>query len=208
MTTHRLPPVYLITDRKLAAPDLFTALESALKGGVRLIQLREKDLPPAELRKTAERTLSLARRYGAKLLLNGAPVMAAAVGADGVQLGVHSCSIAVARQLLGEHALIGYSAHSTQEVESAAEQGADFVTFSPIYYTPSKALYGPPQGLQALHDICQKALIPVYALGGINLARIDAVREAGAYGVALISAVFKAADVQQTAQRLLQRVSS
>jgi thiamine-phosphate pyrophosphorylase len=204
---HQLSPVYLITDRKIANPDLFDALESALKGGVRMIQLREKDLSTAELRKVAEKTLKLTRFYGAKLLLNGMPELAAEIGADGVQLGVNSCQIATARNILGDRALIGYSAHSTHEVEYAAEQGADFVTFSPIYYTASKAQYGPPQGLQALTDICQNASIPVYALGGINTERTSEVLNAGACGVALISAVFGATDVQKSVQDLLQKIS-
>lgn len=206
--TAQLPPVYLITDRKKATPDLFSALEAALKGGVRMIQLREKDLSPAELRTFAEKTLKLTRFYGAKLLMNGAPDLASEIGADGVQLGVNSCQISTARRILGEQAIIGYSAHSTHEVESAANQGANFVTFSPVYYTASKAQYGPPQGLQALRIICQKSPIPVYALGGINIDRTSDVLEAGAQGVALISALFGATDIQKTTQKLLRKISS
>ncbi len=203
-----LPPLYLITDRKIASPDLQHALESALKGGVRLMQLREKDLPPADLRQLAVNLLTLCRYYGARLLLNGSPELAAEIGADGVQLGVHSGTIAAARRLLGERALIGYSAHSTQEVETAAAQGADFATFSPVYYTASKAQYGPPQGLQALRDTCDKAALPIYALGGITADRVSDVICAGACGVALISAVLGAADTQKATQQLLQQLAA
>ena len=204
----QLPPVYLITDRKIANPDLFSALESALKGGVRMIQLREKDLSAPELRKVAQKTLQLTQFYGARLLLNGDPELAAEIGADGVQLGVHSRQITEARQILGEQALIGYSAHSTLEAQDAAEQGADFITFSPVYHTASKAQYGPPQGLQALSNICQKSPIPVYALGGINIDRVGEVIAAGACGVALISAVLGAAEVQLATQCFLQKIST
>lgn len=206
--TAPLPRLYLITDRKIAAPDLFSALESALKGGVRLVQLREKDLSPSELRNIAEKLLKLTRFYGAKLLLNGLPELAADIGADGVQLGVNSCQIIKARRILGAHALIGYSAHSTQEAECAANQSADFVTFSPVYYTTSKSQYGPPQGLPALRQICQKSPIPVFALGGVNIDRAAEVLDAGAYGVALISAVLGASAVQTSAQKLLQKIST
>ncbi len=204
----RLPPVYLITDRKLATPDLCSALEAALKGGVRMVQLREKDLSSTELRTIAGEILKLTRFYGAKLLMNGAPELAAEIGADGVQLGVNSCRISTARRILGEQAIIGYSAHSTHEVESAAHQGANFVTFSPVYYTASKAQYGPPQGLQALGNICQKSPIPVYALGGINIDRVKDVLAAGAQGIALISALFGASDIQKSTQKLLRKISS
>lgn len=208
MTLNKLPPVYLITDRKIANPDLLSALESALKGGVRMIQLREKDLNPIELRKFAGNILRLTRCYGAKLLLNGMPELAADIGADGVQLGIHSCNIAEARQILGERALIGYSAHSPYEVEDAAEQGADFATFSPVYYTASKAQYGPPQGVESLRDACRTSPLPVYALGGINADRVSEVLNAGACGVALISAVLAATDVQKSVQSLMQKIST
>ena len=201
-----LSPLYLITDRTLARPDLFGALEAALKGGVRMIQLREKDLAPAELRRFAEKALKLTRFYGAKLLLNDAPELAEQIGADGVQLGVNSCQISTARRILGDQAIIGYSAHSTHEVESATHQGANFVTFSPVYYTASKAQYGPPQGLKALGDICEKSVIPVYALGGINSERIGDVLNAGAHGIALISALFGANNVQKKTQQILLKM--
>jgi thiamine-phosphate pyrophosphorylase len=202
-----LPPVYLITDRKIATPDLICALEGALKGGLRMIQLREKDLPLPELKQLAEKTLKLTRFYGAKLLLNGRVDLAADIGADGVQLGIHSCGVDVARRILGERALIGYSAHSIHEIESASAQGADFVTFSPIYYTASKAQYGPPQGLQALRDICHTSPLPVYALGGINANRVGDVLDAGACGVAIISAVLGDTDTKKSVQRLLNEIS-
>ncbi len=210
--THRvsasLPSLYLITDRKLATPNLFGALESALQGGVRLIQLREKDLLQEELRQLAPKVLQLSRFYGARLLINGQPEIAAEIGADGVHLGVQSVSVARARQTLGQGALIGYSAHSASEIEQAAIQGADFATFSPIYHTPSKANYGPPQGLKALQDICRQAPLPVYALGGIGIAQVDEVLQAGASGIAVISAILQTRNPKKSAQDLLHKTSA
>ncbi len=203
-----LPSLYLITDRQLARPNLPSAVEAALRGGVRMVQLREKDLAATELKTLALNLRKLTRHFGARLLLNGNPELALEVGADGVQLGVGSCGIADARQLLGAGALIGYSAHSRQEVEKAAVLGADFVTFSPIFYTPSKARYGPPQGLDALRDLCRHAPLPVYALGGINAARLNSVLEAGACGAALISAIFAAPDPNRAVATLLRQVNS
>lgn len=204
----QLPPLYLITDRTIAIPDLLCALESALKGGVRMVQLREKDLSSSELKKIAEKALELTRFYGARLLLNGSPELAAAIGTDGVHLGIHSCQIPSARIILGERSLIGYSAHSLQEAESAAEQGADFITFSPIYHTASKAQYGQPQGLQSLVNICDNSPIPVYALGGITINRVSEVFNAGAYGVAVISAILAVTDIENTSKQLLHEISN
>ncbi len=204
----QLSPLYLITDRKITSPDLLCALESALQGGVRMVQLREKDLSSPELKKIAEKALKLTRFYGARLLLNGSPELAADIGADGVHLGIHSCQIPSARIILGEQSLISYSAHSLQEAESAAEQGADFITFSPIYQTASKAQYGQPQGLQSLANTCNKSPIPVYALGGITLNRVNEVLNAGAYGVALISAILAATDIENRSRLLLHKISN
>jgi thiamine-phosphate pyrophosphorylase len=201
-----LPPLYLITDRNIPGLVLIEALEAALKGGVKLVQLREKDLPPRELEKLARQALELTHRYDARLLLNDNPGLAAEIGADGVQLGVHSTDIASAREIVGVRALIGYSAHSCREVLSAAAQGADFVTFSPIYATASKAAYGPPQGLPALVEVCRKSLLPVYALGGIAAERISEVLHAGASGIALITAVLAAPDPQKAARQILQQI--
>lgn len=207
MSTVHLPKFYLITDRRITCLALLDVIEASLKAGVKLIQLREKDLSSSELRVLAAKVLKLTRVYGARLLLNGAIELAVDIKADGIQLGVHSESISNARRDLGRHALIGYSAHSVREVEDAAAQGADFATFGPVYFTASKAQYGPPQGLHALCGLCRKAPIPVYAIGGISADRINEVINAGAYGVALISAVMAAENPQKAAQSILHKIS-
>lgn len=208
LSTISLPPIYLITDRKLATPGLLVVLEAALKGGVRMIQLREKDLSLTELQQLAVKVLKLTRIYDARLLLNGSVELATEIGADGVHLGVKSCGIATAKSIMGKQAIIGYSAHNIQEIEAAAVAGANFATFSPIYATPSKAQYGPPQGIQTLRDVCREAPLPVYALGGIDAERISEVVDAGASGVAFISAIMGATDAQKTARHLLQEIST
>lgn len=199
-------PLYLITDRHQAVPDLPHALEQALRGGARLVQLRDKDLPPAERLQLAKELRQLTRRFDARLLINGAPDLAREIQADGVHLGVQTCSITEARNILGPSALIGYSAHSRDEVEMAQQQGADFATFSPIFPTPSKAQYGPPQGLDALRSLCDSSSLPIYALGGIEPERIPEVMAAGSSGVALISAVFAQQDPQFATQSILEKL--
>jgi thiamine-phosphate pyrophosphorylase len=137
--------VYLITDRRQApGEDIVKAVAGALDGGIRAVQLREKDLPGKDLYRLAGRMRNLTARYGARLLINDRVDVAMAVGADGVHLGGSSMPASVARKLLGEEALIGCSTHSESELRVAADQGADFATFGPVYPTASKAAYGPP----------------------------------------------------------------
>lgn len=183
--------LYLITDRHQVAPGhtLLSAIESALQGGIKAVQLREKDLSAAELLPLAQELRELTRRYDARLLLNDHIDLALAVQADGVHLGGHSQPTEIVRERIGTELLIGVSTHSNAGIISAAKQGADFVTFGPVYATPSKASFGPPQGLNALSEACRISPLPVFALGGISASRATEVRQTGASGIALISAI-------------------
>ena len=194
--------LYLITDRHQipAGQNLPAVIEEALRGGVRAVQLREKDLTVAELLPLARELRSLTRQYGARLLINDKIDVALAVGADGVHLGGHSRPTEFVRRSIGTKMLIGVSTHSSREIQVACKQGADFVTFGPVFATPSKAVYGAPQGLQALSDACMKSLLPVFALGGITPERAAAVRAAGAHGIALISAIIASASPKSAAE--------
>ena len=201
--------LYLITDRRSLAPgrDLLATVRSALLGGVRAVQLREKDLSAAELYPLARELRRLTREFSARLLINDRVDLALAVDADGVHLGSHSLPIAVARQLLGDQRLIGVSTHHHDEVNSAVAAGADFVTFGPVYPTPSKAAYGPPLGLEPLAAACAHAPLPVFALGGVSAARILELRAVGCSHVALIADIMSAADPTAAAQSLLKVLS-
>jgi thiamine-phosphate pyrophosphorylase len=194
----------LVSDRKQTqGRELLWVIEQALKGGVKAVQLREKDLEGRELYYLAEKARVLCGSYGAALFVNDRIDVALAVDADGVQIGKASIPVRTARELLGGAKLIGFSAHSLSEAQEARREGADFVLFGPVYFTPSKAEYGQPQGLAALAEVTQNVPAPVYAIGGINGNNITAVREAGAHGVALISAILKAADPRRAAAELL-----
>lgn len=201
--------VYLITDRhKAPGGDILRAVEGALDGGIAAVQLREKDLPGAELYRLAERMRSLTARYGARLLVNDRVDVALAVGADGVHLGTKALPASAARGILGAAALIGCSTHDMRELHEAEDQGADFVTFGPVFPTPSKAAYGEPVGVAALAEACRKATIPVFALGGIGARNTSQAITAGAYGIALISEIIAAADPRGAAAKLAARFGS
>lgn len=197
--------LYLITDRKQVAKGhtLLTAVESALKGGVKAVQLREKDLTDDELLPLALDLRKLTNCYKAKLLINDRVEVALSVKADGVHLGGHSLPTETVRQKVGSEMLIGVSTHSKEEIQQAASHGADFVTFGPVYPTPSKATYGPPQGVPALENACENSALPVFALGGITSARAKECLQAGARGVALISAIISSDDPEGAARSFL-----
>ncbi len=200
--------VYLITDRGQApGGDIARAVAGALDGGIRAVQLREKDLSGKELFRLAERMRELTARYGARLFVNDRVDVALAVGADGVHLGGSAIPASVARTLLGEGALIGCSTHSARELREAIALGADFATFGPVYPTPSKAAYGPPVGIAALAQACRETTLPLFALGGVGAGNAREVIEAGAFGIALISAVVAAANPREAAAKLLACVT-
>jgi thiamine-phosphate pyrophosphorylase len=197
--------VYLVTDRRQTQHrDLLWVLQSALDGGVKAIQLREKDLPGKELFLLAEAVRKLTQSYQAALFINDRIDVAMAIGAEGVQLGRSSLPITTARGLLGAERLIGASTHSPEEARDAEIQGADFVLFGPVYFTPSKAAYGAPQGLVALKKTVEKISLPVYAIGGIKSENILEAKRAGIRGIALISAIISAPDPKKAAEEIIE----
>lgn len=197
--------LYLITDRHQVHPNhtLYSAIDAALQGGVKAVQLREKDLSTADLLTLAQSLRQLTLQYNAKLFINDRIDVALAVDADGVHLTETSVSVVEARQQLGTGKLIAASTHSLERAIEAEEQGADLITFSPIFFTQSKAQYGAPQGLDALQQVCHKTSLPIFALGGITPQRVATVFSAGAMGVALISAIISSADPYHAAQQFL-----
>ena len=199
--------LYLVTDRhQTGGRDLLWVLEQALDGGVKAIQLREKDLPGRDLFLLAKKTRTLSQAYGAALFINDRTDVALASEADGVQLGTASIPVAPARALLGPQKLIGVSTHSIEEAKAAEQSGADFVLFGPVYFTASKAAYGTPQGLPALKTIVDNISLPVYAIGGIGPENVEFIKSTGARGVALISAIIGAPNPREATERILRQL--
>ena len=179
-------------------------LEQALDGGVRAVQLREKELGGRELFFLAEKLKTLCDRYHASLFINDRVDVALGVDADGVQLGSASMPTEAVRELLGEKKLIGVSTHSLREAQEAVRQGADFILFGPVYFTSSKTAYGKPQGVGRLKEVVEKISLPVYAIGGIKTENIAEVKATGIRGIALISAIISAIEPRGAAQEILK----
>jgi len=192
--------VYLITDRKQTKVPLAVAFRQALEGGVRAVQLREKDLPIRELLALAQELRSITKKFGAKLFINDRVDVAVAVDADGVHLGHQSMPVSAVRKVVGRNMMLGVSTHNVYEARDAEAGGADFITFGPIFSTPSKMQYGAPAGVEALQGVKKTIHIPVFGLGGIRINTISQVLQAGADGIAVISAIFTAGDIQKATQ--------
>ena len=197
--------LYLITDRSLfdGGEEFLDAVESALMGGVKTIQLREKDLSDYELIELGKKLRLLTSNYGTRLFINSRPDIAEQIGANGVHLTETSAHANEVKRNF-PNLIVGVSTHSLEGAHLAETQGADYITFSPIYETPSKASYGPPQGLDSLRQVTQAVRLPVLALGGITLHRVPECLEHGAFGVALISDIWNSSHIKQHSFKYMQ----
>lgn len=182
----------LVTNRSQVRGSLEEAVESCLGAGLKAVQLREKNMAVRDLLSAAQRLREATRHAGAKLFVNDRTDVALAVGADGVQRTGASLPVSVLRSICPPGFVIGASVHSTAEARLAEPEGADFLLFGPVYDTPSKRQYGPPQGLAALERVASAVRLPVLAVGGITPARVGEVLRAGAAGVAVIGAILGA----------------
>ena len=197
--------LYLITDRKLIThySSLVTAVHQALKGGVKAVQLREKNLETLELLKMADKIRDLTRQFNASFFINDRFDIAIAVGADGVHLTQNSIPAAAVRKAVKKKLLIGVSTHSLKEAREAEKGGADFITLGPVYRTPSKLKYGKPMGLDTFKKITSNVSIPVFAIGGIKSSNIKYIKEAGAYGAAMIREVLASNNINRKTKGLV-----
>jgi thiamine-phosphate pyrophosphorylase len=198
--------LYLITDRKLFADisALFRAVEEALRGGVKAVQLREKDVTIRELLSMAYHLRKLTAHYRAKLFINDRVDVAIAVDADGVHLNRNSIPVSAAKKASKGRLVVGVSTHSLGEAIDAEKEEADFITFGPVYETPSKLKYGEPVGINSLKKVCSEVSLPVFGIGGIMEERIREVMDCGCEGVAAISAILNSKDIKKTTERILR----
>lgn len=182
------PILYLVTDRKaLPGVDLLDLIVEAAAAEVDLIQIREKDLTDRQLCELVSEAVRRLQGAPTRLLVNDRFDIALAYGAHGVQLTSRSVSAEVVRPRVHDRFIIGASTHSLEELERADAQGADFALLGPIYDTPSKRVYGSPLGTAILDGACRRFGLPVLGIGGITLSRAQAIRQAGAAGIAAIT---------------------
>jgi thiamine-phosphate pyrophosphorylase len=193
--------LYLVCD---ARSDAF--LEQALRGGVDIVQLRIKDPESdGELLATARRYAELCSAHDALFILNDRPDLVAAAGADGVHVGQDDTPVAEARRIVGADRLIGLSTHSPAQIDATAGTDADYIGVGPVHATPTKP-GRPAVGLALVDYAAGHARTPFFAIGGIDLTNVDAVRAAGAERVAVVRALTDAEDPEATARVLRNEV--
>lgn len=197
-------PLYLVT-----APhqNLFGIVEAALKGGLSLVQYRNKDVDDNVQIAEGKKLCRLCHQYGALFLMNDRADLALAVNADGVHLGQQDLPISVARKILGPNKIIGRSTTNPHEMERAIAEGANYVGVGPVYQTPTKP-GKPAAGLDYVRYAAKHSPIPWFAIGGINGNNLQNVIQAQANGIAVVRAIMEATDPQQATETLLMQFPS
>ncbi len=198
----------LVTDRaQTRGRDLVAVVGECLAAGLPAVQLREKDLPAADLARLGRELRALTRRHGAMLIVNDRADVALAVEADGVQRTSTSLPVSDLLTIADKRLSVGASVHALDEAVAAAEAGADWIVFGPVYDTPSKRAYGPPQGLARLRAVVAAVETPVLAIGGVTPERVGEVCQAGARGVGVISAILGADSPGEATRRFLDALA-
>ncbi len=197
--------LYMITDRHQTADrPLLQVIEAAASAGVSVIQFREKDLSPRKQFDLAVKIKKITDHYGVSLMINDRVDLCLALDAAGVHLPSRGLSVDIARSLVGPEKLIAISCHSLSELKQAELLGADFAVLGPVYDTPSKRAYGAPLSLAIVKQAVSEIQIPLFAIGGINQGRLADVFLAGADGVAMISEISMADDIQARCRSLVE----
>ncbi|MGB5931814.1 MAG: thiamine phosphate synthase [Anaerolineae bacterium] len=201
--------LYVITDAKLSrGRSHLEVAQATIEGGASIIQFRDKQMSTRQLVETARKIKELTDEASIPLIINDRLDVALAVDADGVHVGQDDMPAALARQLIGPHKILGVSASTVEEALQAEREGADYVSASPVFTTPTKPDAPPPTGLEGLKAIVEAVNLPVIAIGGINEKNAAEVIEAGAQGIAVISAVISAPDIVAAARYLRETVEA
>ena len=194
--------LYAVTDRAWTGRQtLYEQVEAALRGGATCVQLREKKLTDEEFLAEALEIGALCRRYGVMFIVNDNVDIAIKAGADGVHVGQDDMRARDVRRLVGDSMIIGVSAHSVAEAREAVISGADYLGVGAVFATATKADASVLRG-DALRDICAAVDVPVVAIGGITRDNMPELSGTGVAGVALVSAIFAAEDIEGECRRL------
>ncbi len=194
--------LYAVTDRAWTKRQtLYEQLEAALRGGVTCVQLREKELSNEEFLKEAMSIKALCKNYNVPFFINDNVDVAVKCGADGIHVGQNDMIASDVRRLVGDNMMIGVSVHTVTEALEAVKCGADYLGVGAMFSTSTK-LDAEILSMQTLYDICHSVKVPVVAIGGLNKENISKLKGSGINGVALVSAIFAAEDIERECREL------
>lgn len=188
--------LYAVTDRAWTGKQtLYQQVEAALRGGVTCVQLREKDLDEALFLQEARELRGLCRQYKVPFIVNDNVDIAIACKADGVHVGQEDLAAGEVRRWIGDEMILGVSVHTVEEARQAVRDGADYLGLGAVFPTSTKT-DADPMSREILRAICDAVDVPVVAIGGINRDNLLRLAGSGVDGVALVSAIFSAEDVE------------
>lgn len=194
--------LYAVTDRAWTGEQtLYEQVEAALKGSVTCVQLREKELDEAAFLQEAKDICALCRRYHVPFIVNDNVDIAVACGADGIHVGQEDMMAEEVRRRVGDAMILGVSVHTVEEARQAVRDGADYLGLGAVFPTSTKADVDQMTN-ETLRDICSAVDVPIVAIGGINRDNLLSLTGSGVDGVALVSAIFSAEDIEKTCQEL------
>nr|WP_298411052.1 thiamine phosphate synthase [uncultured Halomonas sp.] len=198
--------VYLITDPAMCAErGLVETMMAAVRGGVTMVQLRDKHASNAELIEQAKALKEALTGSGVPLIINDRLEVALAAGADGLHIGQTDGDAAAARKALGTDAILGLSINTHEQLAKADTSLLDYVGLGPVFATSTKSDHEAPLGFEGLAALASASALPSVAIGGLQAQHVGPVREAGAQGLAIISAICAAPDPQAAAERFTRQ---
>lgn len=194
--------LYAVTDRSWTGKQtLIEQIESALKGGVTLVQLREKNLENQQFVEEAIRVKEVCHKYNVPLIINDNIDVAIKSGADGIHVGQEDMSVSDIRKLVGDNMIIGATAKTVEQAKIAEEKGADYIGVGAVFPSPTKT-NAIRITVEKLKEICGSVNIPAVAIGGINKGNMEEIKGGGMKGIALVSAIFGAEDIEAECKEL------
>lgn len=198
--------LYLVTDRNILKNiDICTAVEDAIKGGVTVVQIREKDIKTLDFYNVAKKIKDVTDKYNIPLIINDRIDIALAINTDGVHLGQDDMPCSIARRILGKDKIIGISASTLEEALKAEKDGADYIGVGAIFSTNTKK-DADDVSIETLKEIKRKVSIPVVAIGGINRENVTLLKETNIDGVAVISDILGREDIYASAKCLFDKL--
>lgn len=194
--------LYAVTDRTwVGKQTLYEQVEAALKGGVTCVQLREKELDEAAFLQEAKGICALCRRYNVPFIINDNVEIAIACGADGIHVGQEDMAAGKVRRRVGDGMILGVSVHTVEEARQAVQDGADYLGLGAVFPTSTK-MDVEQMSSETLQTICNAVDVPIVAIGGINRDNLLKLAGNGVDGVALVSAIFSAEDIEGACREL------